>query len=305
METIIGQSGGGGQQAAGDLIQDSNQQDFGKDVIEASMKTPILVDFWAPWCGPCKQLGPVLEKLVSEARGAVRMVKINVDENQMLAQQLRVQSIPMVVAFYQGRPVDGFQGALPESQLKEFITRLIGDQGPAPSEEMMAQATEAFDSGDIERAAGLFAGVLEAEPDNVKALGGLAKSYVRLGELDAAQELLDGIPNEAAGDAEVEAARAALALASDVRHAGDVASARAAVEAAPDDHAALFDLALALIKEQQYDEAVDLLVDMVRRDRAWNDAAARQQLLKLFDVFGPTNPFTLRARRKLSSVLFS
>ncbi|MEX1148051.1 MAG: thioredoxin [Sphingomonadales bacterium] len=304
METIIGQgdaSAGGG----GDLIKDSTQEDFGKDVIEASMQTPVIVDFWAPWCGPCKQLGPVLEKVVNAARGAVRMVKINVDENQMLARQLQVQSIPMVVAFFQGRPVDGFQGALPESQLAQFVARLVGDQGPPPGEAMKEQADEAFNAGDVDRALALYGELAEAEPDNVKALAGLAKCYVRVGELDAARDVLDNLPDTAAGDVDVAGARAAVALADDVREAGEVEPARARVEADADDHQARFDLALALVKAQQYDDAVRELVEIVRRDRAWNDDAARKQLLKLFEAFGPASKFTIRARRQLSAVLFS
>ncbi|RMF10880.1 MAG: co-chaperone YbbN [Alphaproteobacteria bacterium] len=303
METIIGQPQGGDH--GGDLIKDSDQQAFGKDVIEASMRVPVIVDFWAPWCGPCKQLGPALESAVKAARGAVRMVKINVDENQMLAQQLRIQSIPMVVAFFQGRPVDGFQGAIPESQIKQFIARLVGDRGPAPSEQMLEQATAAFNGGDISRAAALYAEVHRLEPDNVKAVAGLAKCYIRSGELDGARALLDGLPASAAHDSDVAGARAALTLADDVRDAGDPEAARAAVDSNPDDHQARYDLARALIKAQQYEDAVRELVEIVRRDREWQDDAARKQLLKLFEAFGPASQFTQWARRQLSSVLFS
>ena len=303
METIIGQPGGDGQ--GGDLIKESTQENFGKDVVEASMQTPVIVDFWAPWCGPCKQLGPLLEKAVNAAKGAVRMVKINVDENQALAQQLRVQSIPMVVAFVQGRPVDGFQGAIPESQIKQFITRLAGDQGPEPTEEMMEQAADAFNAGDIGRATALYAEVQRIEPDNVRAVAGLAKCYIREGELDGARALLDPLPDSAAKDADVAGARAALTLADDVKDAGEASVELAKLEINPDDHQARYDLARALIKAQQYEDAVRELVEIVRRDREWQDEAARKQLLKLFEAFGPISQFTVWARRQLSSVLFS
>ncbi len=311
METIIGmRSGnpggnGGGGQNAGSVIVDATIETFGRDVLEASLQVPVIVDFWAPWCGPCKQLTPVLEKLVLSLRGAVRLVKVNVDENQMLAQQLRIQSIPTVMAFRKGRPVDGFQGALPESQLKQFIAALVGDIGPSPVEEVIAMAAEAMAQGNLEDAAAMLSQVLAAEPDNAEAIGRLAQILIRKGDLARAQQLIDSAPADQKNHKEIESARAALALAEDTRDAGRPDELMAKVEADPDDHQARYDLALALAKAGDHDAAADQLVEIIRRDRNWNDDAARKQLIKMFEAFGQTSPFTVKARRKLSSVLFS
>lgn len=309
METIIGSRpgdpGGNGGQNAGPVIVDATIETFARDVIEGSMQVPVLVDFWAPWCGPCKQLTPALEKLVLGLKGAVRLVKVNVDENQMLAQQLRIQSVPTVMAFKNGRPVDGFQGALPESQLKQFIAALVGEMGPSPVEEVNAMAAEAMAAGKLEDAAAMLSQVLAAEPGNGEAIGRLAQILIRQGDLAGATELLDSAPADQAKHKEIESARAALALAEDTRDAGRPEDFEGKVAANPDDHQARFDLALALTKAGDYDAAADALVEIIRRDRGWNDDAARKQLVKMFDAFGQTSRFTIAARRKLSSVLFS
>ena len=295
--------------AQGALIKDGSLSSFAADVIQPSMQAPVLVDFWAPWCGPCKQLSPVLEKIVTASGGKLRLVKINIDEpeNQPLAQQLRIQSIPAVYAFKGGQPVDGFLGALPESQIKQFVARLLeGGLEESPIEAILAEAQEALTGGDTQGAADLFAEVLEVEPENPKALAGLARTAVLLGDPARAREALAKVPADQAGLAEVTGAQAALAVAEQAAGAaGDLAEIKAKLERNPADHQARFDLALAYVGAGQREEAVDELLELVRRNRTWNEDAARKQLVTLFEAFGATDPLTLSGRRRLSSLLFA
>jgi putative thioredoxin len=301
MEPIIG--GGAANQA--DVVKETDTANFAKDVVEASMEVPVIVDFWAPWCGPCKQLGPMLEKVVKAANGAVRMVKINVDENQPLAQQLRVQSIPAVYAFKGGQPVDGFVGAVPESQIRTFVERLAGEVGPSPVDQALEQAAQAFEGGDLAAAAQIYGQVLQAEAGNPTALGGLARVYVENGDLDHAEQVLATVPPDHMNHADVAGARAALALAQQAGDGADTAALRQAVEANPNDHQSRLDLAVALAQAGDREGAADQLLEVIGRDRAWNDDAARKQLLQLFEAWGPTDPLTVDTRRRLSSLLFS
>ena len=300
--------GGGGGIAAGDLVKDSDTSAFMQDVIEASKEVPVIVDFWAPWCGPCKQLGPMLEKAVQQAGGAVRMVKINVDENQQLAQQLQIQSIPMVYAFYQGQPVDGFAGGQPESEIKSFVDRLTQQAGGAAGgglDEAMQAAQSAVDQGDLQSAADIYQQVLAQDPQNGTAIAGLVRVLVKAGDLEQAKEFLDSLDDAMQRDQEVAAARAALELAETTAGAGDLGDLKAAVEKDPADLQARYDLALALAGAGERDAAADALLEIVRRDKAWNDEAARKQLLKLFEAWGAGDPATVRARKRLSSLLFA
>ncbi len=307
METLVGQSEP--QAPAADLIKDSDMAGFADDVIRASMEVPVLVDFWAPWCGPCKQLGPLLEKVVTAAAGKVKLVKINVDENQAIAQQLRIQSIPAVFAFHNGQPVDGFVGALSESQIKEFIGRLAGGAiGPSPAEEALEAGQAALEAGDFDQAIQAFGVALQADPEDPAALGGLARCMVQTERLAEAREILDKVPAQHADHKDVAGARAALALAEESEAAADpaeIVALRGRLESNPDDHQARFDLSVALNAAEQREEAVDELLEIFRRNRGWNDEAARKQLLKLFEAWGPTDPVTLESRRKLSSLMFS
>jgi putative thioredoxin len=289
----------------GDLVKDTDTQRFAADVLDASMQQPVIVDFWAPWCGPCKQLTPVLESLVAKAGGRVRMVKVNIDENQELAAQLRVQSIPMVYAFVGGRPVDAFVGAQPESKLREFIGRLTAGAG-APIDEALEQARLALDGADIERAASIYSQVLAEDPTNPKAIAGLMRSLVRGGEVAGARELAEGLTPELARNADIAAALTAIDVAEQagksVKHRGRL---QERLDGNPDDLQARLDLAVALFGEGSVEDAADHLLEIVRRDRAWNDEAARIQLVKFFDALGPTHPVTLTSRRRLSAILFS
>jgi putative thioredoxin len=312
METIIGtgpsSSANGGPQAA-DLIKDSDTERFGKDVIEASMKVPVIVDFWAPWCGPCKQLGPALEKAVHGARGGVRLVKIDVDQNQALAGQLRIQSIPAVYAFLQGQPVDGFVGAKSESEIKQFIDRLLqqagAGAGPSPIEQALEQAQTALSENQAGAAAALFGQVLQHEPENETALAGMIRCHLAANDIAAARGMFDTLPADMAEKPAFASAKAALELAEQSAQAGPISELTARVAQNPQDHQARLDLALALHADGQDEAAADALLDIIRRDRTWNDEAARQQLLKFFEAWGPTDPRTLAARRQLSSILFS
>lgn len=303
METIINAAGAGAP-AGGDLIKDTDAAGFAADVIEASRQTPVIVDFWAPWCGPCKQLTPVLEKVVREARGAVKLVKVNIDENQMIAQQLRIQSIPTVYAFVDGRPVDGFQGALPESQVKEFVGRLGGDAS-SPVAEALEQAEGLMAAGDVRSAGGLYAQILNHEPDNTKAIAGYLRALLALDQVAEAAAMAEDLPDEVKRNKDVAAAIAALELAGNSADSAELAAMRAAVEADPTDHQARIDLALALYGANDREGAVDQLLESIRLNREWNEGAARKQLLKFFEAFGHTDPLTIDARRRLSSILFS
>ena len=292
-------------QASADVIKDTNTQGFAEDVIQASQEVPVIVDFWAPWCGPCKQLTPILEKVVRQAGGAVRLVKVNIDENQAIAQQLRIQSIPAVYAFHEGRPVDGFAGALPESQVKAFVQRLTGDSGPNEIERAIEMADQAREAGEVDQAQDIYGQILRVEPENTDALAGLAQCQIAGGDLDGARETLAGVDQRQRNAPAVAAAEAALALASQADDAGDAGELRQAIEADPDDHQARFDLAQALVGQGEREEAVDHLLAIVKRDRQWNEEAARKQLLTLFDAFGAGDPLTVASRRRLSSMLFS
>lgn len=290
---------------AGELIKDVTEATFMQDVIEASRDVPVIVDFWAPWCGPCKTLGPALEAAVTAAKGKVRMAKVNVDENQMVAGQLRIQSIPTVYAFWQGKPVDGFQGAIPNSQITEFVTKLAALAGDGGLGEAIEAAEQMLAEGAAVDAAETFAAILEEEPENAKAYGGLVRSHLALGNLDQAEGLLAAAPAKIATAMEVEAARAQLDLARQAADAGPVAELQAAVAADPANAQARFDLALALHAAGQVEEAVDQLLDLFRRNRDWNDGAAKTQLFTIFDALKPTDPIALKGRRKLSSMIFS
>jgi putative thioredoxin len=296
---------GGG---ANSLVKEVTLATFAADVLEASREVPVIVDFWAPWCGPCKQLGPALEKAVIEAKGAVKLVKVNVDENQEIARQLRIQSIPTVYAFKNGQPVDGFMGAIPESQVKEFIKTLLGDTGHGGAEhagELLAMADQAFAAGDLGTAAQAYAHVLQDDPGNPKAAAGLAKCYLKGGDVERARQTLKLVHPEAAGDEAVRAVEAELALREQAAGAGETAALQARLAADPDDHQARYDLALALDAKADRDGAIAALLELVRRGRKWNEDAARKHLVTLFEAMGPADPRTIAARRKLSSLLFS
>ncbi|WP_300299204.1 co-chaperone YbbN [Ferrovibrio sp.] len=308
MDLMPNPTTGSAASAGADLIKDSDITTFMQDVVQASMTVPVLVDFWAPWCGPCKTLGPMLEKIVKAANGKLRLVKVNVDDpkNQPLAQQLRIQSIPAVYAFSKGQPVDGFVGALPESQLKKFVEGLAG----GAVEDTAAQAIEAGKAAlaaqDWAEAAQAFSTALGTEPENPAALGGLARALIGMGEIEEAKEVLAQVPEAQKDHADVHAARSVLQLHEEGSHAAhQLKPLEAAVAANPNDHQARYDYALALHGANRPQDAVDQLLDIVKRDRKWNEEAARKQLVKMFEALGPMDPITVDARRRLSSILFA
>ena len=311
---LIGPSGKplGGQNGsqpatAGPYIKDTTLATFAADVLEASREVPVIVDFWAPWCAPCKQLGPALEKAVNAANGAVRLVKVNIDENQEIAGQLRIQSIPTVYAFKNGQPVDGFMGAIPESQIKSFVEALIGPGhgGEDHAAEILAAADAAFAAGDMGQAAQAYAHVLQDEPGHPKAAAGLARCYLKSGDIERAKTTLQLVRPDDAADEAVRAVEAELKLREQAANLSDAGALKAKLAADPNDHQARYDLALALDAKADREAAIEELLELVRRDRKWNDDAARKHLVTLFEAMGPADPRTVAARRKLSSILFS
>ena len=303
MDLTIGNAGGGA--AAGDIIKDATVATFAKDVIEASRDAPVLVDFWAPWCGPCKQLTPILEKVVRSHNGKVRLVKINIDENQTIASQLRIQSIPTVYAFRDGRPLDGFQGAQPESAVKAFVERLLGEEAAMDAAEALKVADQALEANDLQGAAEVYAAVLQEDPQNVAALAGLARCYLKSGDVVRAEQTLDLVPPDKRETGTVASVRAALDLAKLAGKAGDADKLKAKVDVEPGNHQARIDYAMSLAAAGKKTEAAEQLLESFRRDRKWNEEAARKQLVQLFDAWGPKDEATLEGRRRLSSILFS
>ena len=289
---------------SGDVIKESSTEGFMADVIEASAVQPVIVDFWAPWCGPCKTLGPTIERLVRQAGGLVKLVKINVDENQDLAQQMKIQSIPAVYAFVGGRPVDGFAGALPESQIKAFIDKLLGGAKP-PLEQALEQAAAMLDAGDAAGAGEIYGAILAQEPANAAAIAGILRCYLAVGETEAAKQVIAGLPADLKRNQDVAAAITALELIEQGTDSGELSELAALVAAEPGNHQARFDLATALFAAGRNQDAVDGLLELIRLDRAWNDEAARLQLIKVFGAIGHTHPVTVEGRRRLSKVLFA
>lgn len=291
--------------AGDDVVIDVTTRSFMKDVVEESRTRPVLVDFWAPWCGPCRQLTPIIEKVVRAAKGKVRLAKMNTDEHPAVAQQLGIQSLPTVYAFVNGQPVDGFMGAQPETQIKALVDRLVQGAGGGDIADVLASAEAALSEGDLVGAAEIFAAVLAEEPANLKALAGLAKTQLTAGNLDQAKATLALAPETAATDSGLAAVRAAIELEEAAAALGDVRELEAKVAANPLDHQARFDLAVALNARGKREEAADHLLSIVRKDRTWNDDGARKQLVQFFEAWGPADEHTMAGRRRLSSILFA
>ncbi|UXX81624.1 thioredoxin family protein [Roseovarius pelagicus] len=300
----------GGQTPANDLIKDVSEAEFMAEVVEMSQTVPVIVDFWAPWCGPCKTLGPALEAAVTKAKGAVRMAKVNVDENQGIAGQLQVQSIPTVYAFWKGQPIDGFQGAVPPSEIDAFVARVADAGDGVPGEDnglddALDAADEMLEAGAASDAAETYAAIIQEDANNARAYAGMARAHLALDDVDQAEAILNGAPAEISAAPEIEAAHAQIALARQAANAGPVTELQTTVDANPDDLQARFDLAQALHANGQTAEAVDQLLDLFRRDRDWNDGAAKQQLFTIFDALKANDPVVLAGRRKLSSMIFA
>lgn len=289
------------------IIKESDTANFMSDVIETSKSVPVLVDFWAPWCGPCKQLGPLLEKIVTEAGGKIHLVKVDIDANQQLAQQMRIQSIPAVFAFADGQPVDGFMGALPESELRTFIDKIISSHGGQAEqvEQLLEAAEAALETEAVEQAMAMFEQVLQLEPENGRAIAGMAKAYIAAGDLDGARELLAVIPPALVDDSHISGALAALTVAETPVDDEEITRLGEAVAANEADYQSRLDLSIALNAAGQEEAALDHLMWLIEKDRAWNDDAARKQLLLFFEAWGPTHELTLSGRRRLSSILFA
>ena len=294
---------------AGSVIKDATDQSFMADVIDGSREVPVIVDFWAPWCGPCKTLGPMLEAAVQAQGGKVRMVKVNMDEcpavSQMAAQQLRVQSIPAVFGFVNGQPVDGFMGAQPQSEIDAFVARLVKSGSADALGEALDVAEQLLDEGALAEAAQTFAAVLGEDPENARAMGGMIRATLAAGDVEQAQAMLASVPDAIAEDPAIAAARAAVELAGQAAEAGETAELRAALDADPGNHQARFDLAVALSAAGDNEAAIEELLELFRRDREWNESAAKEQLFKIFDALGPKDPLALTGRRRLSSMIFA
>jgi len=299
------QNGGAAAPAADGVIKDITTQSFMKDVIEESRRQPVLVDFWAPWCGPCKQLTPILEKVVKQAKGKVKLTKMNIDEHPAIPGQMGIQSIPAVIAFVNGQPADGFMGALPESQVTAFLERLTKDKIGGEAKDLLNAADAALAEGDPASAAEMYAQILSEEPGNTQALGGLARAYVETGALEQAKQTLALVPEAKRNEAPVAAARAAIELAEQASSVGPIAELEQKLQQNAADHQARYDLAVALNAKGRKQEAADHLLEIVKRDRKWNDDGARKQLVQLFDAWGPTDEATVNGRKRLSSILFA
>ena len=306
--TIVEQGSGPAPQAAADLIKETTTQTFVKDVIEESKRQPVLIDFWAPWCGPCRQLTPVLEKAVRAAKGRVKLVKMNIDEHPAIPGQMGIQSIPAVIAFVNGQPADGFMGAVPESQVNAFIDKLtkgVPAAGEPNIAEILQEAEAVLAEGDPAGAAQIYAEVLAADATNIAALAGLAKCYLATGAIEQAKQTLAMVPESKRSDAAVKAVQVSLDLAEQAQSVGPVNDLEQKVAANPLDHQARFDLATALNAEGKRGEATEQLLQIVKRDRKWNDDGARKQLVQFFEAWGPTDEATVEGRKRLSTILFS